>query len=200
MTNVNYEQAKADQAAAQEKAQRDEVNARAWHQILNKYPLRDTQANYNLVVTWSDPITIESFEALLRRKDNGLDMVSREKLIADIVNNSHGDQNALRQLRFRLGTYSLAQLRQKRRDIDSKAQVHTKEAAKAYVANTREKEIGWRGSGYPKLLSTTVPAGQVHAVPTGQYLRDLAKSDIWLFKRMVKLYSSDQIDYWMNQQ
>ena len=86
------------------------------------------------------------------------------------------------------------------RDIDFKAKVHTKAAAKEYVANARGNDRGWRGSGYPKLLSTTVPPGQVQAIPTGAYLRDLAKNDLFLFKRMVKLYSSDQIDYWMNQQ
>ena len=197
---MNYEQTLADQAVKNDKAERDEVNARGWHAILNKYPLRDTQANYNIVLTWGNPITMESFEALLRRKSHGLDMVSREEIIEDIVDNSYGDANSLRQLRFRLSTYSLSQLRQKRRDIDFKAKVHTKAAAKEYVANARGNDRGWRGSGYPKLLSTHRPTGAGPSGSDGQYLRRSAKSTLYFFKRMVKLYSSDQIDYWMNQQ
>ena len=60
----------------QEKAQRDEVNARAWHQILNKYPLRDTQANYNLLLGWANPLSLEAFEALLRVDPKSLVMIS----------------------------------------------------------------------------------------------------------------------------
>ena len=76
---MNYEQTLADQAVKNDKAERDEQNARGWHAILNKYPLRDTQANYNIVLTWAARITMESFEALLRRKSHGLDMVSERK-------------------------------------------------------------------------------------------------------------------------
>lgn len=195
--SINYEQALADQAAKNDKAQRDEQNARAWHAILNKYPLRDTQANYNIVLTWGNPITMESCEALLRRKDNGLDMVSREKLIADIVNNSHGDQNALRQLRTRLGTFSLTQLRQKRRDIEFKSEVVGVDAAKKYIAQNRPQDLGWNGTGYPRLQSTVVPPGQFQPVPTGQYLRQIAKSDLYLFKRYVRLHGSQQVDWWL---
>ena len=61
---------------------------------MNKYPLRDTQANYNIVLTWGNPITIESFEALLRRKSHGLDMISREKIIEDIWTTATGTEHA----------------------------------------------------------------------------------------------------------
>jgi hypothetical protein len=199
MTNVNYEQAKADQAAAQEKAQRDEVNARAWHQILNKYPLRDTQANYNLLLGWANPLSLEAFEALLRADPKSLVMISREQIIEDILEHSHGDQNTLRQLRTRLGTYSLTQLRQKRRDIDFKSEVHTKEQAKEFVSKNRVNDLGWNGTGFPKLQSTIVPPGQAQAVPTGQFLRQIAKSDFYLFKRYARMYSAEQLTYWMQQ-
>jgi hypothetical protein len=120
-------------------------------------------------------------------------------LIADIVNNSHGDQNALRQLRTRLGTFSLTQLRQKRRDISFKSEVHTREQAKEFVAKNRPQDLGWNGTGFPKLQSTLVPPGQFQAVPTGQFLRQIAKSDFYLFKRYARLYSADQLTYWMQQ-
>jgi hypothetical protein len=199
--SVNYQAAQAAEAAADQKVQRNEVNARGWQQVLAKYPLRDTQANYQLLLQWSNPITLEAFETLLRQKPAGfnLDMSSREGIIEDIVAHSHGDANTLRQLKARLTTYSLAQLRQKRHDIEFKSQVHTKFDAEKFVASQRNTEVGWRNTGYPKLGSTYVPPGQVQAVPTGQYLRDLAKNDFWLFKRMVKLYSADQCTYWMQQ-
>lgn len=200
MTNVNYEEAKADQAAAQEKAQRDEVNARAWHQILNKYPLRDTRANYTAILGWCNPITMEAFESLLRQKNNGLDVSSREEIIDDIIDHSHGDSNTLRNFRLRLTTWSLTQLRERRRQIQFKSEVTTKAEAKDYLRKHNAPDYGWEGTGFPKLQSSLVPQGEVSAVPTGQYLRRLAKEDIYTFKRFVKLYSADQCTFWMNQQ
>ncbi len=201
MSTINFENTQGEQQAVESKAQRDEVNARAWHSILAKFPLRDTQANFGVIADWSKPnaVTLEAFEELLRVSPKSLDMSSRDQIIDDIVQHSHGDTNELRQLRFRLSTYSLAQLRQKRRDIDFKQEVHTYDAAKKFVASARNIEIGWRGTGYPKLASKIVPRGEVHAVPTGQYLRQLAKTSLWDFKRMVKIYSSSQIDYWLAQ-
>jgi hypothetical protein len=197
MTVVNYENALARQAEADEKKRRDEINAWGYQMVLNKYPLFDNQANYNIIVSWCNPITLEGFESLLKQHPKSLSMASREALIEEIIFLSHGDVNTLRNLRARLSTYSLAQLRQKSRDIDFKAEVNTRDAAKKFVASQRDTEIGYKGTGYPKLQSTIVPPGQVQAIPTGQYLRTLAKTELWQFKRMVRLYSSAQIDYWL---
>ena len=51
-----------------------------------------------------------------RRTPAVLDVSSREEIIQDIVDNSFGNSNDLRSLAFRLSTFSLAQLREKRRD------------------------------------------------------------------------------------
>lgn len=199
MSEVNYAAAQAQQAEADTKAQRDEANAQAWHAILDRFYVRDTQANYSLAVSWSSGrLTLESFEALLRH--GGLDMSSREGIIDDIIQNSFGDANALRSLRLRLSTYSLSQLRQKRRTIAFKQAINTKADAEKFVVSQRETEVGWRGTGYPRLASTHVPRGQVTAIPTGQWLRGLAKEDLYEFKRIVRLYGSEQCNHWLNQQ
>lgn len=196
--SINYQEAVAAQTKAEQKAQQDELNARAWHAILDKYTLVDNQANFHIIREWSNgQITVQAFETLLRDNPGMVNMSSREAIIDDIVSNSHGDSNTLRNLKVRLSTFSLAQLRAKRRDIEFKSEVHTRDAAKNFVASQRDTEIGWRGTGYPKLQSTLVPPGQVQATPTGQYLRQLAKTDLYNFKRMVRVYGSAQCDWWM---
>lgn len=197
--NMNYEQTIAAQAAQQDKVARDKKSAEGWNQILGKYPLRDTQANFAALLEWANQLTLEAFEELIRTKPSNistLDATSREGIIDDIVQHSHGDSNTLRQLRLKLSTYSLGQLRDKRRAIDFKSAVQTKEQAKAYVKEAHA-DNSWNGLGYPKLQSTIVPPGQVRAIPTGEFLRSIAKTDLWLFKRYVRLYSVEQINYWL---
>jgi LysM repeat protein len=196
---MNYEQALADKATQQDKANRDEINARGWRAILNKYTLRDTAANFAMLVEWANPLTLEAFEELLRSKPKGLtlDATSREQLIDEIVKNSHGDQNTLRNLKVKLlSTYSLTQLRDARRGQEFKSRVRTKEQAEAHVAKAH-RDTSWNGTGYPKLQATLVPPGQVVAVKTGDFLRKIAREDVWLLKRYVRIYGSSQIDWWL---
>ena len=140
MSIINYENLKASEDAAALKSERDKENASVYGEILNRWTIRDTAANYNIIAGWCNPITLAGFEALLRKSPKSLDMVSREWLIKDIVDHSHGDKGMLRDLSIRLSTYSLAQLRQKRRDIDFKSQVHTKDDAAKFLANQRAEE------------------------------------------------------------
>jgi hypothetical protein len=195
---MNYETALADQAAAEQKAQRDEQNARAWHAILAKYPLRDSQANYSMLLLWANPLSLEAFEELLRSRPAGLtlDAVSRESLIEEIVKNSSSDLNSQRSLRLRLSTNSLGQLREKRREQEFRATVKTKDQAKAFLANAHQ-DNSWKGTGMPRLHSSIVPPGEVAAVKTGDFLRKIARSDAWLLKRYVKIYGADQINWWL---
>jgi hypothetical protein len=195
-----YEQALNAQAAQNDQEARDRKSAEGWSAILNKYTLRDSEANYKAVRDWSDPVTLESFEEFLRSKPAGfptLDAVSREWLIDDIIANSHGDQNTSRQLKIRLSTYSLGQLREKRRSISFKQDVHTLPAAKLYVKEAH-RDTSWNGTGYPTLLPQTVPPGQIRAIPTGEFLRSIAKTELWLFKRYCKIYGVEQCNYWLN--
>jgi hypothetical protein len=182
--SINYLEEQAAQAEKEAKAKHDRLNAEGWGQVLSKFPLRDTQANFTVLCEWCAPntITVEAFESLLRSNSKSLDMTSREGIIKDILDHSTGDKNTLRDLGIRLSTWSLGQLRQKRSDIAFKQGIHTKDDAKQYLAGQRDKEIGWRNTGYPKLASTYVPPGQVQAVPTGQYLRELSKTDLRQFK------------------
>jgi hypothetical protein len=198
MSGNNYQEVLTNQATAQDKAQRDEMNARGWQAILNKYPLVDNQANYRMLLDWANPLTLESFEALLRTKPAGLSLAgtSREGLIEEIVSLSYGDSNALRQLRFKLSTYSLAQLRQKKHDIEFKKQVSTTVEARKYIAEQRAQEPQ-SFNGYPRLQNTIVPPGEVRAVNTGDYMRKIAKSDVYELKRMVRLFGSEQCNYWL---
>ena len=202
MSTINFENEQAKQQAAESAAQRDEANARAYQTILRSYTLRDTFANFRIIEEWAKPnvITLLAFEELLKASPQSLDMSSREEIIEDILKNSHtSDANEQRQIRFRLTTFSLGQLRDKRKNIEFKGKVRTLDQAKKFVADARNIEIGWKNSGYPKLQSTIIPRGEVRAIPTGQYLRHLAATSLWDFKRMVRVYSSQQVDFWLAQ-
>jgi hypothetical protein len=91
----------------------------------------------------------------------------------------------------------LAQLRQKKRDIEFKKQVSTTTEARKYIADVRAAEPqSW--NGYPRLQNSIVPPGEVRAVPTGDYIRRIAKADVYELKRMVRLYGSEQVNYWLH--
>ncbi len=198
---MNYEEALTAQAEKSDKAQLDEQNAKAWHKILDRWPLRDSQANYGMLLQWANPLTLEPFEELLRTKPAGLelDAISREQFIQDIVQQVGGDAKTKRDLAFRLSTFSLGQLRQRAGELAFKKTVRTKEQAKAYVASQRDPEPhGYNGTGFPRLAATLVPPGEIKAVNTGDFLRKIARSDVWLLKRDVRIYGSQQCEHFLN--
>jgi hypothetical protein len=85
------------------------------------------EANYSMLLDWANPLTLEAFEELIRSKPEGLTLsgTSREGLIDEIVSLSHGDSNALRQLRFRLSTlFASAVAPEKARHRVQEASVH----------------------------------------------------------------------------
>ena len=64
---------------------------------------------------------------------------------------------------------------------------------KADLGAIRKAEESSPYPGYPTLGPTYVPAGQIQAVPTKDYLNHLAKNEFCMFKRFVRIYGSQQV-------
>lgn len=189
MSTTNFEQSQIALTATQAKAQQDRVNADAWGAILNRYPLRDSQANYSVILDWcGDQITVEKFERLWAENPSVLDVSSREEIIQDIVDNSFGNSNDLRSLAFRLSTFSLAQLREKRRTIAFKAEVKSKEQAREVLKNAQPNRD--RFPGYVPLPDRLYDsATRTWVTVDKEYLDGLIRNgDLFQFKRLVKLH------------
>jgi hypothetical protein len=191
----NYQEHLAENAAAESRTALDKANAEGYAQILARYAIRDTQANYAVLRDWAAPnaITVDSFIALLRSDPKAIDMSSREGVIQDIVDVSTGSDNDLRSLKFRLSTFSLAQLRQKMRDISFKKQVSTHAEAKKYLAEGRKPETT-QFPGWPALPQKMYERGKGWIEVDAAYLEHLIREDVFSFKRLVKLYGGQQVD------
>jgi hypothetical protein len=192
----NYSQMLTEESAAAEKSALDKANAEGYGKVLARYAIRDTQANYAVLRDWSAPeaITVDSFIALLHSGSKAIDMSSRDEIIQDIVDASTGDQNVLRELKFRLSTFSLGQLRERRRQIDFKKQVSTHAEAKQYLAEVRKPETT-QFPGFPSLPQKMYERGKGWVAVDAEYLENLIREDAFQFRRLCKLYSAAQVDH-----
>src|SRR5262249_26371869 len=96
----------------------------------------------------------------------------------------------------RLAFKSRSELMDRHNELVMKQSLAQRSAAqlKADLAATRKEQEGPRPyPGYPTLLSTFVPRGEIQARNTREYLNQIAKSDLATFKRMVQMYGSAQI-------
>jgi hypothetical protein len=131
----------------------------------------------------------------------------KQNIIDKICDLLNVDEFQKRNERTKLQFQSLVELSGKlnkllaRRELASKSGAELREIAKGPQA------VPSQFPGYPNLTSTYVPKypvpalgwDTIRAVPTGEYLRYLAKKDLATFKTFTRLYSGAQITFWLNQ-
>lgn len=194
----------AQRAAAQK--QKD-ANDAAWSEILDAYPISSCTANRVIVESYlGGNITVAGFEYLMNNPPSGLTLAwhdEHDALLDEIVKRLHDpygrrmNEHSLRVERVRMSYWSRAQLRAKLRELIARQDAAKRpvEELKSDLREYRRKEAAVTSfNGYPLLLDETVPPGEVKAVPTGEFLRTISRTDLWLFKRYVAKYGAEQVN------
>ncbi len=206
---VSYESKTATEQQHKTAAEQETRNREVFFEALCRWPLKEHEANFKLLNDWSGDglLSLEKIDYLLKHRVSGFnpDVVTREQLIEELAQELRdgcskqtlSDYDWKQQV-FRMGTWSLRQLREERRSMRLRRELTTATAARNYLTEARG-EAEKKYQGYPKLLKSLVPAGEIFARETRQYLLELAKSDVHAFKKYVRLYSAAQIDDILNQ-
>ena len=123
--------------------------------------------------------------------------VAKEQVIDEYIEllaaHSRQGRYSLQQERNRLNRLSLEVGRQKLQELKTRQKMAATDLGtlKQFVADAHRDDRPF--PGWP-----TLPAamwdGTKHVKVDADYLNGLAKTDIWQFKRLVKLYGSEQID------
>ncbi len=211
MTTVNYENQTASEQQQKEAVAQEQRNREVFFEVLCRYPLKDHTANFQLFVDWTgdNVLTLEKAEYLIKHRPSGfnLDTTTREQIIQELAQELRDGCSTQtlsdydwKQKVLRMQTWSLRQLREERRSMRLRRELTTAQAARNYLTEARGGEAENKYQGFPRLLKTIVPPGQIFAVDTRTFLLDLAKNDIYAFKKYVRLYSEKQINDILNQQ
>lgn len=210
MSEISYEQKYREQEAAERKAALEAKNRAVYEICLNKFLLRDTEANYRLLLAWSPVLTIDAVEYLMNPKtcppNFQPDMTTKDALVAELIEilrdprerrmSAHDLHTRERQLQ----NASLADLRAYKRRLTFQQEHPTAESARAYLKEQRQqakpKYIGY--DNIPPMI--TLP-GETIARTAKAALLHLSKTDYWTFKnRYVPRYGMQQITDILNQQ
>jgi hypothetical protein len=202
------DQRKAIEAAALENAKRETVAA-----VYQRFPLlvrcmgNDKQI-IAIIDRWAENPdllpSIQLFEAAIEENPQEFaslaqqpEAKTRQQLLEQIIEllaakGKGHDAFTLNQEEKRLALLAIPALRARLADLQTKAHMASTPVPilKAIVADThRNQSI----DGYPALPSSLWD-GSRHVRCDADYLNGLAKTDIWMFKKLVRLYGSAQID------
>jgi hypothetical protein len=155
--------------------------------------------------------TIEIFEECLRHNPDAFNNPShgfakmseaktRQQLTGQIIDLLAGkgkghDAFTLKQEEKRLQTFTIPALRVRLSDLQMKAKMASTDLGtlKRFVAESHRDDRPF--PGWPTLPSQMVPRGGIYSLNVNaEYLNQLARTDIYEFKRLVRLYGSEQID------
>lgn len=205
MGNIDYAtdlNRAAQRTAAQEQKERNDA---AWSEILDAYPISSCIANRVIVESYCNgDITVGKFEFLAQNPPPGLTLVWADEhgplldAICQRLYDPYGrrmNEHSLRVERVRMSYWSRAKLRAKLRELIARQDAAKRpvEELKSELKEYRRQEAEATSfNGYPKLLDQIVPPGEVTAVPTGEFLRKISSTDLWLFKRYVRMYGAEQ--------
>jgi hypothetical protein len=218
----NYETHLQRQQVAQEAAEKQARSDAAWEEILLAYPIASHTANKKMVLDFcGGEIALHKFEYLLKNKIKGFSLDwtdEREELLKQILDlledkfQRRMTEHDLKAEQTKMSHWTREQLRTRLAQVKTKQAMAKKSVGElhadlsAHREQEQESAYGWKGQ-YPRLLSTLVPKqavpemnwGTVAAIPTGAYFRYISKKDYETFKKFCKLYSLEQVNYWLNQ-
>ncbi len=207
MSIQDYATQSAESNARAAAAQQDHKNKQVWEEdILPRYDIKDFEANFRMCVDFSNgDLTLGKFEFLISNTPPGFSLVfgdERQDLL-DKIQEKLADPYGRRMTTFDLktqmkkfSTFNRMELRAKLAEITRRQELSKKTATELRADNAayyraQENQLY---PGFPTLASTIVPPGQIQAVSTREYLQHLAKHDLYGFKRMIRLYGSQQCD------
>lgn len=204
MSTVNYGNEIAAARTAEDAQRLESANRKVFEEILARFPISDCEANYQLLRSFVNPMTVQGCEYLVKGnvKDFTLAWTSREQLIEDLVKQRRAGasqktlSNAdLQSWKIRVSVWSLRQLRDYKNKLTFLKEHPTAESAKEFLAGVRKVEPN-PFPGFPRLPERMVlPYGPiVYTDINAAYLQDLVRSDFYAFKRLCTLYGSTQID------
>jgi hypothetical protein len=199
----------AMEAAKMESAKKETIAAvYDKHQDFVRCEAND-RAIIEAIVRWTQNVdvlpTAELFEIALEADPGSTKEFARQPIahireqiveeILDLLASKNGGRDGkfdsfnLRSEEARMKPWSLEALRQRLSDIKVRQRMAAAPVSelKKFVADSRPKPGLF--PGWPTLPQTLVPPGEIHAVNvTAEWLNGLAKTNLWLFKRLVKLY------------
>jgi hypothetical protein len=209
MSTITYEQKFRQQEAARNAAELDRKNRAVFGHILNKYYIREHEANYQMFLKFAGTLlTMDAADYLMKNRPEGfqIDMTTRQALIEELVEllrdptERRMTTHDLHTKTVQLAGKTLAELRAYRRSLTFKQEHATAESARDYLRTqrgyARPKYVGYEDMP----LTLTIP-GEAVARSAKDALQWYAKNDFWTFKnRLVPRYGMQQITDVLNQQ
>jgi hypothetical protein len=195
--------------------QKHQHSIQGWRQVIDEYPLQDCMANFRMLDDYCEhEITLGKFEFLLNNPPAGFSLLWQEEwqsLLQEclsLLRDNYGRRPTnfdLKNEEKRMRTWNRAKLRARRDQLREIERLRPKSAdeIRKELAEKKEKERPY--PGFPTMLSTTVPkypipglSDGIRAIPTGEYIRWISKNDLFTFKRLCAVYSSEQVNFWLN--
>ena len=219
-TTINFQNGLAQHEAAQAATDQRRKNDIAWEQVLQTWPIAGHHANRSMVEDYcGGEITLAKVEFLLQNQPKGFQLDfsdDRQTLldqIVELLTDPFGRTVPAATMQARINPYRVMNRAQLRAAIQQLTEAKANRAKSAPQIRAemqaadeanRKANFGYtdkRGMQWPRILKTMVPPGQIQAVPSGQYIRDLGKSRdvnaLYQFKRLIKIYGVDQINHAM---
>ena len=202
MTTVNYESKAATEQQQKNEAAQEARNREVYFEALCRWPLKEHEANYQLLLSWSGDgaLSLEKIEYLIRHKPQGfnVDATTREEIIAELAQELRDGCNIRtlsdydwKQKVLRMGTWSLRQLREERRSMRLRRELTSTQAARNYLTEARAVE-DTKYPGWPRMLKTVVPRGEIFSRDfNAAYIKSL---DAFELKRLIAVYGSEQVN------
>lgn len=209
---IDYKSEIAAEAQAHAAAEKTEANDAVWREIIRRYPVRDIQANRQMVEDYSPNgiLSIEVFSYLAKHMPTGFTLVwSTEKAIkVELINAifERSSQNgAVPEFsKASMSSWSLRQLRDRfdelvRRNYFKQFPADTLKAA---IAEQRKKDDAskWyfdrNGMKWPRLFSNIVPPGCSTTMATSEYLRHVSRTPAAgvVLRDLVNKHGAEQVN------
>lgn len=203
---TTYEASLAKHQADQAAQAKDRQNRQVWREILSRYDIADNIANYNRVLQYcSGEMGVQKFDWMMRNdkpfaktldwRDQREELT--EKILALI--REHGPRMTEHDLltwRTKLKFFTTDQLRDKLTEAATRQAFNERPVSELYdaLAEHRKAQSTTTFEGYQRIPDTIVPPWTTQAIPMKQYLDRIAKTDVLLLKRAVKLWGHRQVD------
>jgi hypothetical protein len=207
MTEINYRTQVAAQVEADAAKEKAAANDAAWQEIIDRYVIRDHQANRRMVEDFCNGIIeLAKFKFLVDNPPQGFQLdwstedALKTELIEKILAARQFSPVEAKSNQSKMKFWTLRMLRNELQRLTMKEHLSsnfTVDELKAGVKEVRESNVP-KYAGYENLPRTIVPKGFVTAVSTSEFLRHAARHDIRAFEYYVKRYGSQQVNNFLN--
>ena len=204
---TTYQESLAKHQADQAAKAKERQNRQVWRELLSRYDLADTIANYKRVLEYfgNDGLDVRTFEWMMKNdrpfsktldwRDQKEELIDR---IVALIQKNGPPQTAhdLETWRTKLKFFTTDQLRDKLTEVATKQAFNSRPIGELYdaLAEHRKAQANVTKEGYPVIPDIIVPPWDSKAIGMKEYLDRIAKTDVLLLKRAVKLWGHKQVD------